>query len=509
MPDISKVKLPSGNVYDIKDAVARELIAGGVSFFIAWNGSSTPDVTKIPEGVVVTYNSTNYTGTLAPSAAQAGAFYLVKSSTQTEVLDVYDEYSVIKPTTTSSSWFWEKIGDTKLDLSDLGALAYKDNVTLNKGTGDTVLGTDATFTTTVTPTTTNIKATASGTAVGANGTASAITGFGAHIGQSVLSDTATFTTEVTPTTTNVSATASGGGAAWNSKDSKTVLTGVKVTTQPTVALSTGATAGDGVISVATGITSASASFSSTDSKTCLTGVSASKKKLTTTSVPNVTSAGSASTWSFTMGTGNDAETLIIGGANSTAPTLGTAITCATGGLSDTSVSTNVGETVAIDASSSGTATVVGTSATLSASVTPTTTNIKATASGTAVGANGTASVIGANSTFTNTQPTIELATGATAGTGVISVATGITSATTSVDSGSDVTVLKSLGTPTTETVLTGVQVTSQPTVALSTGATAGTGVISVATGITSSTTSVNSADSVKVAKYDDLSVTVS
>ena len=43
-----------------------------------------------------------------------------------------------------------------------------------------------------------------------------------------------------------------------------------------------------------------------------------------TTVPNVTSIGSASTWSFALGTGNDAHTLLITGGNSTTPTLGTA-----------------------------------------------------------------------------------------------------------------------------------------------------------------------------------------
>lgn len=86
------------------------------------------------------------------------------------------------------------MGSQEIDLSGLGALAYKDNVSLSKGDGDQVLGedttftaasssvsfathttdkvlgSDATFTTTVTPTTTNVKATASGTAVGADGT---------------------------------------------------------------------------------------------------------------------------------------------------------------------------------------------------------------------------------------------------------------------------------------------------------------------------------------------------
>lgn len=35
MPDISKIKLPSGSTYDIKDAVARQMISGGVSFIVA------------------------------------------------------------------------------------------------------------------------------------------------------------------------------------------------------------------------------------------------------------------------------------------------------------------------------------------------------------------------------------------------------------------------------------------------------------------------------------------
>lgn len=337
MPDISKITLPSGNTYDIKDAVARQAIAGGFSKILAWKGNATPVVANIPAGVVVTYNDTTYTGTLAASSADASAFYLVYSSTQEDSKDVYDEYTVIVD---GSTKLWEKIGDTRLDLADLGTLAYKDSVSLSKGSGDTVLGTDATFTTSVTPTTTNIKATASGAAVGADGTASAITGFGNHT-------TDTFVKSVSAET---------------------------------------------------------------------------NKKLVTSTVPNVTSAGSASTWSFSMGTGNDAETLIISGANSTAPTLGTAITVATG---------------ATDANGSGD-----------------------------------------------------------------SIVTGVTI-------GSSASAITALGTPTTATCLTGVKVTTQPTVALSTGATAGTGVISVATGIASASTSVNSADSVKVAKYDDLSVSTS
>lgn len=334
MAEISKITLPSGNTYDIKDATARELIAGGLSFNIVWDGTSTPVVANIPAGVVVTYNGTDYTGTMAVSSAEAGTFYLVKSGTSP---NAYDEYVVAGP---SGGRFWERLGGKDIDLSNLGALAYKDNVTLSKGSGDNVLGSDATFTTTVTPTTTNIKATASGAAVGADGTASAVTGY-------ANPSTQTFVKSVSAETSN---------------------------------------------------------------------------KLVTTTVPNVTNAGSASTWAFAMGTGTASETLIISGANGSAPTLGAAKTVATGSVS-----------------SSGTGSAV--------------------------------------------------VTGVTIG-----------------DSASAIT---ALGTPTTETVLKGVKVTSQPTVALSTGATAGTGVISVATGITSATTTTNNKDEVKVAKYDDLSVSAS
>lgn len=66
------------------------------------------------------------------------------------------------------------------------------------------------------------------------------------------------------------------------------------------------------------------------------------------------------------------------------------------------------------------------------------------------------SVIGSNATFTITQPTIALATDTTSGTGKVQVATG-------------------LGTPTTSSVLTGVEVTAQPTVSLTANTASATG----------------------------------
>ncbi len=351
MADISKITLPSGNTYDIKDATARQMISGGVSFIIAWDGTSAPTVADIPEGVVVRYNDTNYTGTLDADDATSGAFYLVKSSTSpsSETLDIYDEYV---PVGVTGSKTWEKIGDTQLNLTDVVT-----GVSLTKQT-DTVIGTDATFTITQ-PTITMAEDSSTGVTFVRRGTTKYM--------KATASGTA-----VTPSTTNIKATASGGGAAWNSKDSKTVVTGYTI--------------------------------AAANKDTFVKSVSAETgKNLVTTTVPNVTSAGSASTWSFTMGTGTgNTETLIISGANSTAPTLGTAKTVATGATATNGTGDAVVTGVTIGESADAIVSLPSPS---------------------------TATVIGSSSTFTNTQPTVALSTGATAGTGVVSVATGISSVT--------------------------------------------------------------------------------
>ena len=356
-PYISKVTLPSGNTYNIKDAAAREAIAAleGGSYFI---GESTTPLTDQATTNPITVDGQSVTVTNGNIVVYNNAEFIWNGSK------------------------WIEFGD----LSNLGALATKSNVTLNKGTGvnvvsgysnpttDKVLGSDATFTTTVTPTTTNVKATASGTAVGANGTAAAITGFGAH-------STETFVKSVSADTT------------------KKLVT----TTVPNVTANTNV------------------------------------------SIPNVTNVGTASTWAFAMGSGDNAETLVISGTNSTTPTLGTA-------LSASKVTLGTAKTVA-----TGEATTSG--------------------SGSAI--------------------------------------------VTDVTIGDSAAAITALGTPTTSNCLTGVKVTAQPTISLATGATAGTGVVSVATGITSATTTTNNKDEVttitglgtastqKVAKYDDLSVSVS
>ena len=198
MPTIEKLKLPSGNVYDLVDAGARELISA-LSGSTAYLGVTTTALTDGATTNPITVGGNSVTATTGNIVIYGNAEFIWSGSK------------------------WDAFGD----LSTLGALAYKDSVsaspsavTFSGGTTDKVLGSDATFTTTVTPATTNIKATASGTAVGADGTDTFVKSY--------------------PGTT---------------------------------------------------------------------------QKLATTTVPNVTSAGSASTWSFAMGTGNDSTTLIISGGN--------------------------------------------------------------------------------------------------------------------------------------------------------------------------------------------------
>lgn len=508
-PIIDSITLPSGNIYHIADRELRnhfeklyywlidveQTVAGGVSFNIAWDGTTAPTVASIPAGVVVQYNGTSYTGTLTAAAATAGAFYLINSQTKTDgsPSDNYDEYVVIKPDPSdSTTWYWEKIGDTQIDLSDVVT-----DVTLNKQT-DTVIGSNATFSVTQ-PTVT--------LAAGTTGDVTVV--------QSVTTKRLTASASgaaVTPTTTNIKATASGGGAAWNNKDQKTVLKGVKVTAQPTVTLATDASAGD--VTVATGIGAATTRYLSAsasggavsatgDNVTALTGlgtpatesavksVSPTVKYLKTESVNVVSGSTSESVvkgrTSQTTATGTGASSttntdwlkgisvnnnsLIIGAA-----TLNTQTTYSANAASSINIPSSTSKTVVTGINDTGTTLPIvtnvavgetfdavtgytpSTDAVLGAGSTftvtnptisltansstatgriqyvqaqgaATTTKLSATATGTAVGADGTENVIGASSTFTNTQPTVALATGATAGTGVVSVATGISSVT--------------------------------------------------------------------------------
>ena len=250
-PVIERITLPSGNTYYIADREIRNVvdsisqtIAGGVSYIIAWDGSEAPTVANVPAGVVITYNGTTYTGTLAADSAQPGAFYLVKSATQAgSTLDVYDEYVPVGDT---GSKTWEKIGDTQLDLSDVVT-----GVSLTKQT-DTVIGTDATFTITQPTVALSTGATAGTGVISVATGITSVTDPSTTLSAESSSATGRAQFVQSVSTTKISASASG-GAVSASGDSVTALTGLGTPTTSNVASSVTPTTKKLAITTVTGV----------------------------------------------------------------------------------------------------------------------------------------------------------------------------------------------------------------------------------------------------------------
>lgn len=495
MADISRITLPSGNTYNIKDAVARQMISGGVSFTIAWDGTSAPVVADIPAGVKVTYNDTVYTGTLAATADTVGSFYLVKSSSTPsgETLDIYDEYVTVSQGGDPAVYFWEKLGDTKLDLSDVVT-----NVTLDKKT-DSAIGTDATFSITQptvslsaesTSSTGSVSVVSDITSASASGDdVTVITGLGTPSTKSAIGANSTFkitqptvsletgatagtgvislATDANGTTKYLGATASNGNVDWDSKDTVTALTGLGTpttanvvgkdatftVTQPTVSMSLATTTASGKVGIITDVSAtktnikatasgANTTWNSKDEKTVVTGyspssdtflksISTTTKKLATTTVTGVIGSTTASkvtrasqTTSKGTGTASNLNTEWLKGVSVSDETLVIgAVTMDTQTTYSVSATTDVTVPVAAESATQVATGAVAATDTNGATVVTSATNGTSTTALTGLGDPSTDAVIGAASTFTITQPTVSLATGATAGTGVVSVAT--------------------------------------------------------------------------------------
>lgn len=308
MPDrkyLSKFTFPNGQTYYLKDEEARQLIGSGGTFIIAWNGTGTPDVSKIPEGIVVNYGGQQYTGTLsaADPEVQGKGFYLVKSSIGDAAnKDTFDEYVVVNDGTAVT---WERLGSTALDISGLKSLAYKDTVTLTKGAGKFVLGSGTT-------------ATAAESDVTFTGGAT----------KTALGSNATFSTSVTRTSKKIKATAQATGAAVGSTND----TFVKSYTPETQKLDTVK-----VPNVSLGAAS---------------------------EVRGVENVGTASTWEFSVDEAS--ETLTISGANSTVPTLAAVVSVPNVSLGD-EITVAAG-TVSADGTGSSIVTGLGTPDTAAAIV---------------------------------------------------------------------------------------------------------------------------------------------
>ena len=99
MPDISKITLPTGTTYDIKDETARQMIAGGITFRGVTTTALTDGATTNP----ITINSESYTAVNGD-------------------LVIYEDKEFLFSTSDDK---WHEFGD----LTGLGSLAYKSSAT--------------------------------------------------------------------------------------------------------------------------------------------------------------------------------------------------------------------------------------------------------------------------------------------------------------------------------------------------------------------------------------------
>lgn len=143
MADISKITLPSGSTYDIKDAaltavVGKRALATGESS----HDTRLSTVEAAIEGLIaggITYKIV--TSLPTASSATIGNIYLVlhthtEGSSDSSKKDYYDEYMTIK--TGETTYVWEKIGNTDIDLSGYATKGTYTGSAANSTTGITV-----------------------------------------------------------------------------------------------------------------------------------------------------------------------------------------------------------------------------------------------------------------------------------------------------------------------------------------------------------------------------------
>lgn len=140
MPDkqyISKITLLNGQVYEIKDQEARDMIAsivaGGLSFVVSQGANTTP------AGITWEEDGTTITGTLTAGSDTKAFIYLIPHVKTQGAVDYYREYVTVNfGTAESPVWAWEFLGDTDIDLRGLGSLAWKNSAsgTISVSTAD-------------------------------------------------------------------------------------------------------------------------------------------------------------------------------------------------------------------------------------------------------------------------------------------------------------------------------------------------------------------------------------
>lgn len=228
MPIVDRIKLPSGNVYELRDADAQSKLNN------VYTKSETYSRAEVQEVVADAMKGGYVAVTALPAASEdtMGHIYLIPGTTVSGDNTRIEYVTIRSGSEGAYTYAWEELGTTELNL---------DNLDLVKGSGDMVLGESTTF-------------------------------------------------SVSKPSVNITGTTSD-----NFIKSYPGTTGKLVTTTvPNVT-------GNSDVSIPN-----------------VTGNS-------DVSIPNVTSVGSASTWGFSMGTGNESTTLIISGGNGSAPTLGSAL----------------------------------------------------------------------------------------------------------------------------------------------------------------------------------------
>ena len=450
---ISVVQLPNGAKYEVHDAKAIHGI----------------DVT----GVFVFQGSKdNEAAIKAITSAKAGDVWHATAEGT--------EWLCTKNISAADASAWEEIGNPFVDT-------HVHDVTVSGSMSGTVTGV-AKNATTVTATDIVTQATASGTTVGADGTDNFVKSYPGvseklattsvnSAGADVTASKVSRTTSKLATTTikGVSGTTS----VINSvTPSSTTLNPVSIAGVSGSTTASKATAGTAVAVAKAGTAQ---SIPNVEANTTVTASKVSD--LAQRSIPNVTNKGKASTWSFTVTDG----VLTIAGANSTAPTLGTAISATYLTAADvTATNTTLGEPISVTPAVSNGSITPYTFADVTVPKAATAKNVAALASATNIvtgveTGSATVATAAADSTTVATGSVASNGAGATVVTGVTSTdvtaagpATAVTVATGQTDvNGAGESVLVGLGDPTTATALTGVKVTKQPTIKLAAG-TAGT-----------------------------------
>ena len=516
---------PPELVYEIVDAKARAMADTAGNNLIAWKGDAEPVVAYIPAGVKVTYQDTEYTGTLQPDDqdVQTKSRYLVYRGQTEDGDNMYQEYIVVKNPQDADDVWWEPVGFQDVNLKDLGQMAFVDAVMLNKGTGANVLGENTQFT--ATAPTVSVNAPKAGifasiktnVAVGADGTANAVTGYPNPV-------TETFVGSVSNTKKKLKTTSiqeAGEGVNLNTK----------VTPSSSKMVTKTITAVDGTETVSK-VTKGTSKMMKTSVRgvagtETVSKVTKTTKKMVTDTVPNVTGVGTLP--SFNTSYDSSAKKLTLQFSAGSLPTLGTAKTVATGALAADGGGADVVDSVSItdktvataDANATSVATGElsgdGTGATIVNEVNISDKTVAKAAAAPTTVATGELDAAGSGATVVK-EVTVGSQVFATVKATQTTVATGKVG--TADTNGDDVVTevsptngtnpaITGLGTPNTAAALTGVKVTQQPAVEIQ-SASQGQGNVDVVTDAsataTAPTVSAGNNDRVKVATYDALSV---